>query len=138
MSTAAQQKLREAGLKITSARIKVLELFEGADIGQHHMSAVEVFKLFRKSDINMGISTVHRVLATLETAGILKRQKFNLNSTVYELNNTTHHNHIVCQKTGRIYEFFDAAIENRLAELALEHGYELEDYSLVLYVKENN
>jgi len=42
---------------------------------------------------------------------------------------------MVCTQTGHVVEFFDEMIERRQEELAKEHGYELVDHSLILYVK---
>ena len=36
-------------------------------------------------------------------------------------------------KTGKVVEFYDKAISERLKEVAREYGYELEDHSLILY-----
>jgi Fur family ferric uptake transcriptional regulator len=37
--------------------------------------------------------------------------------------------------SGDVIEFMDSVIEKRQHELAEEHGYELVDHSLVLYVR---
>jgi Fur family ferric uptake transcriptional regulator len=42
---------------------------------------------------------------------------------------------MVCVGSGQVIEFADAIIEKRQREIAAEHGFELVDHSLVLYVK---
>ena len=46
-----------------------------------------------------------------------------------------HHDHMVCVETGDVTEFINDDIERLQKEIAAEHGYELIDHSLVLYVK---
>jgi Fur family ferric uptake transcriptional regulator len=42
---------------------------------------------------------------------------------------------MVCLETGRVIEFFDERIEQIQREIANRHGYEIEEHSLVLYVR---
>jgi Fur family ferric uptake transcriptional regulator len=42
---------------------------------------------------------------------------------------------MVCVATGDVVEFADPIIEQRQREIAAEHGFELVDHSLVLYVR---
>ena len=42
---------------------------------------------------------------------------------------------MVCVDTGDVIEFFDAEIEKRQKEIVREHGFELVDHNLVLYVR---
>jgi Fur family ferric uptake transcriptional regulator len=56
---------------------------------------------------------------------------------VFELARGEHHDHMVCVSSGEVVEFTDAVIEQRQREIAKEHGYELIDHSLVLYVRKN-
>ena len=46
-----------------------------------------------------------------------------------------HHDHMVCTQTGEVVEFVDESIEERQKKIAEEHGYEIVDHSLILYVK---
>jgi Fur family ferric uptake transcriptional regulator len=45
---------------------------------------------------------------------------------------------MVCIDTGEVVEFVDAEIERRQREIVEEHGFELQDHSLVLYVKKKS
>jgi Fur family ferric uptake transcriptional regulator len=54
---------------------------------------------------------------------------------VYELDRGQHHDHMVCVETGKVIEFSNAEIERLQKQIATEHGYEIEDHSLVLYVR---
>jgi Fur family ferric uptake transcriptional regulator len=125
--------LKKAGLKVTLPRLKVLEVLGQAD--PHHMSAEDVYKNLLQSDETIGLATVYRVLTQFETAGMVERHNFDDGHSVYELSNETHHDHMVDVDTGKVTEFINERIETLQKEIAEEHGYELVDHELVLYVK---
>jgi Fur family ferric uptake transcriptional regulator len=75
------------------------------------------------------------VLTQFETAGLVIRHNFETGHSVFELSKGEHHDHMVCMDSGEVVEFLDPVIEKRQRELAEEHGYELIDHSLVLYVR---
>ena len=52
---------------------------------------------------------------------------------VFELNQGTHHDHIVCLDCGRVEEFIDESIEERQEAIAARLGYELRDHAMTLY-----
>ena len=41
------QELRDAGLKITLPRVKILQLLESSELNSQHLSAEEVYHAFR-------------------------------------------------------------------------------------------
>jgi len=124
--------LREAGLKVTQPRVKILELLETSH--QRHMSAEEVFNMLRDSGENkIGLATVYRVLTQFEAAGLVTRHHFEGGNSVFEIDRGTHHDHIVCVKCGRVDEFMDEMIELRQKEIAEKNGYQMTDHSLHIY-----
>ena len=42
---------------------------------------------------------------------------------------------MVCLETGKVIEFHDDTIEELQEKIVAEHGYEMVDHSMVLYVK---
>ena len=128
--------LKKAGLKVTLPRLKVLEVLEGAE--PHHMSAEDVYKHLMQSDESVGLATVYRVLTQFETAGIVERHNFDDGHSVYELAKDTHHDHMVDVDSGQVLEFINEKIESLQHEIAAEHGYELVDHELVLYVRKQS
>lgn len=125
--------LKKAGLKITVPRLKVLGLLEASD--GKHMSAEDVYKALLESGDDVGLATVYRVLTQFEAAGLVQRNNFEGGHAVFELSSEEHHDHMVDAESGEVVEFFDAVIEKRQHEIAEEHGYELVDHSLTLYVR---
>lgn len=125
------QELRNAGLKVTLPRVKILEILERSQ--QRHMSAEDMYKALLDSGEDIGLATVYRVLTQFETAGLVTRHHFEGGHSVFELNQGTHHDHIVCVKCGRVDEFVDGEIEKRQKQIANAKGYEITDHSLYLY-----
>lgn len=129
-------ELKKAGLKVTLPRLKVLGLLESAD--EHHMSAEDVYKALLESGDDVGLATVYRVLTQFEAAGLVLRHNFEGGHAVFELAKDEHHDHMVDTSTGKVIEFCDPVIEERQKQIAEEHGFELVDHSLTLYVKPKN
>ena len=127
------QDLRKAGLKVTLPRMKILQQLETSE--HRHLSAEDIYKSLLESGEDVGLATVYRVLTQFEQAGIVLRHNFEGGSAVFELADEEHHDHMVCMDTGEVIEFVDDEIERRQHKIAEEHGYEIVDHSLVLYVK---
>ena len=127
--------LRKAGLKVTLPRVKILQMLDSADGGPQHMSAEDVYRALLTAGEDVGLATVYRVLTQFETAGLVTRHNFETGHSVFELNTGDHHDHMVCMSSGEVVEFTDPVIEQRQREIAKEHGFELIDHSLVLYVR---
>lgn len=127
----ANTDLKKAGLKVTLPRVSILDILEKAE--QHHMSAEDVYKTLLKNGNEIGLATVYRVLTQFEAAGLVTRHHFDGGQAIFELDTGDNHDHIVCLKTGRVAEFKDAVIEERLEQIAKDLGYTLNDHKIVLY-----
>lgn len=125
-------ELKKVGLKVTLPRLKILEILElkGDD---HHLTAEDIYKILIEQGEDVGLATVYRVLTQFEQAGIVRRLNFENNISVFELDTGDNHDHLVCIKTGRVKEFVDPIIEQRIQEIAKEKGYALSAHSLVIY-----
>ncbi|AMO23370.1 ferric iron uptake transcriptional regulator [Ramlibacter solisilvae] len=124
-------ELKSTGLKATLPRLKILDVFQKG--GQRHMTAEDVFRVLLQDHADIGLATVYRVLTQFEQAGILTRSHFESGKAVYELNEGTHHDHMVCLDCGRVEEFYDAEIERRQNAVAEAKGFRIADHALSLY-----
>ena len=132
---AENQELRNAGLKVTLPRVKILQLLDAAEGSAQHMSAEDVYRALLDAGEDVGLATVYRVLTQFESAGLVTRHNFETGHSVFELAKGEHHDHMVCVDTNDVIEFHDEVIEERQRKIAAERGYELVDHSLVLYVR---
>ncbi len=125
--------LRKAGLKVTVPRKRILELLEEA--GNKHVTADDIYRVLMQAGEDVGLATVYRVLNQFEAAGLVVKHNFEGGQAYYELDSGDHHDHMVCVETGAVIEFSNAEIERLQAEIAKQHGYEIVDHSLVIYVR---
>jgi len=123
--------LRKVGLKVTLPRMKILDILEGSSA--RHQSAEDVYKILLGMGEDIGLATVYRVLTQFESAGLVKRHHFEGGHSVFELNEGSHHDHILCVKCGRVDEFVDEMIEQRQKDIAAKLGYEMTDHCLYMY-----
>jgi Fur family ferric uptake transcriptional regulator len=126
-----QKDLKNAGLKATLPRLKVLSLFENSK--ERHLSAEDIYKVMINAGEDVGLATVYRVLTQFEQAGLLIRHHFESGKAVFELNAGGHHDHVVCMKCGRVAEFYDEEIEKRQENAAAKLGFTMQDHSLTIY-----
>lgn len=124
-------ELKNIGLKATTPRLKILEIFQTS--AQRHLSAEDIYRTLLTEHLDIGLATVYRVLTQFEQAGLLKRNNFESGKAIFELNEGSHHDHLVCLACGRVEEFFDAQIEERQKTVAQSRGFTLQDHALALY-----
>ena len=131
-------ELKKAGLKATLPRIKIMEILESTAIQEEaHFSAEDIYKELLQKGENIGLASVYRVLTQFESAGMVKKHHFEGSHAVYEVVEE-HLEHMVDLETGKVLEFQDAELIDKLNEIAEKSGYQLVDHSLVLHVKEIN
>lgn len=123
--------LKSSGLKATLPRLKILEIFQNSNV--RHLSAEDVYKILLNDNMDVGLATVYRVLTQFEQADILHRNHFETGKAVFELNEGSHHDHLVCLKCGKVEEFYDAEIERRQNTIATERGFTIAEHSLAIY-----
>ena len=125
------KNLRNAGLKSTLPRLKVLELLENAQ--DRHLTAEGIYRKLHEAGEEIGLATVYRALTQFEAAGLVTRHHFEGGQAVFELERGPHHDHIVCVHCGRVDEFYDEVIEGRQREIAKKLGFALRDHTMTLY-----
>jgi Fur family transcriptional regulator, ferric uptake regulator len=125
------QQIKQAGLKVTLPRIKILNVLETSEL--RHLSAEDVYKELLAAGEDIGLATIYRVLTQFEGAGLVCRHHFEGGQSVFELNRGGHHDHLVCVKCGAVVEFMSEIIEERQRTIAAEHNFEIQDHSLIIY-----
>jgi Fur family ferric uptake transcriptional regulator len=131
MSSNGEQQLKKAGLKVTSPRVKILEILKNPD--NQHISAEDVYKILLEKNEEIGLATVYRVLNQFDDAGIVTRHHFEGGRSVFELSAKDHHDHLVCLTCGHVFEFEDDVIEDRQLQVAEANNIKLTNHSLYLY-----
>jgi Fur family ferric uptake transcriptional regulator len=125
--------LKQAGLKITHPRKRILEILENQR--NKHLTADDIYRCLVDAREEIGLATVYRVLNQFESAGLVEKHNFESGQAYYELDSGVHHDHMVCVETGKVIEFISEDIEAAQKKIADAHGYNIEDHSLVIYVR---
>ena len=130
-----ERQIKQAGLKVTLPRMKILEILETSGEGQgpRHLRAEDVYRILLARGEVVGLATVYRVLTQFEAAGLVTRHHFENGMAVFELNRGDHHDHIVCLDCGKVEEFVDKEIEERQKAIASTKGFDIDDHSMILY-----
>ncbi|KQZ40919.1 ferric iron uptake transcriptional regulator [Duganella sp. Root1480D1] len=123
--------LKASGLKATLPRLKILDIFQSSPV--RHLTAEDVYKLLLAENMDVGLATVYRVLTQFEQAGLLNRNHFESGKAIFELNEGSHHDHLVCLDCGRVEEFVDEEIEKRQQSIAAERGFKIAEHALAIY-----
>lgn len=123
--------LKNRGLKVTEPRLQIFELFKNSET--RHLSAEDIYKIFQQNQTDISLATIYRVLTQFEQAELLIRHRFESDKSVFELNDTEFHDHLVCVRCGRVVEFFDPDMTKRRSQIAKQHGFEISSQSIYLY-----
>jgi len=131
--TVETSNLKQAGLKVTHPRKRILEILESER--NKHLTADDIYRCLMESEEEIGLATVYRVLNQFESAGLVEKHNFESGQAYYELDSGEHHDHMVCVETGKVIEFISEEIEAAQRKIADAHDYDIEDHSLVIYVR---
>ena len=123
--------IKNAGLKVTLPRLKILELLESSE--DRHLKAEDIYKNLLDSGEEIALATVYRVLTQFETAGLVTRHHFEGGHAVFEVNDGEHHDHLVDIETGQVMEFYDEIIEKRQKEIARKYNFNITEHTMILY-----
>ena len=129
----ASSLIKSVGLKVTSPREKVLEVFlENIDA---HFSTEQVHQILINRQERIVLATVYRVLSQFEAAGILIKHQFGSLVSVYELSEERYHHHMVCLECRNIVEFSSDKIDQCVAEICQEKQLDKIEHRMTIYVK---
>ena len=122
------------GLKFTSQRKIVTEVFFDPSFRDQHPTVEELYLRVKKQDPKVGYATVYRTLKLLIECDLAKPGRFGNDQMRYEPEAPgEHHDHLVCNECGAILEFEDEEIESLQIEVAARLGFALEDHKMVLF-----
>ena len=117
-----ERYLRGEGLKVTKTRRIVLEAFlelEG------HVTADLLLAAARKKDPGIGQATVFRTLRLLSGAGLAREACQDVGARTYEhAFRHSHHDHLRCERCGKIVEFCDRTIEKAQEDIFGRYGFQ--------------
>jgi Fur family ferric uptake transcriptional regulator len=116
-----EQRMRRRGLRVTAERRTILE---HAFRHYGHFAADSLLRSLKRHGCGISRATVYRTLAHLVEAGLLRRYDLGGRQAIYEpVFGRTHHEHLLCVRCGRMFEFVQRRIEQLQEEVCREHGF---------------
>ncbi len=117
-NTLAAQRLRDAGLRATGARVAILEALES---DRRHPTAEMVFESLRTRFPSLSMSTVYATLESLLQCGLIRRiagasGRLRVDGTPQD------HDHAVCRTCGEVFDIDRKWFERPNAPRELPHG----------------
>jgi Fur family ferric uptake transcriptional regulator len=127
-----EQALKERGLKSTSQRDDIARVFFGAD---RHLSVEEVYRAVKKVNPRVGYATVYRTLRLLKECGLAAERHFDDGQARYEAaeEEAQHHDHIICERCGKIVEFASQELERLQERIGRFLGFVIDRHRMELY-----
>lgn len=123
--------LKSKGLRFTKQREIIVSEFLKAS---SHISAGELYQRISANHKNIGFATVYRTLKVLLEFGLAEGKSFGDGQARFEPSeNTSHHDHLICEKCGEILEFYDSNLERIQEEISKRFGFKIIRHDLQIY-----
>lgn len=116
-------------VRMTMQRRAILDLINASN---RHWDADEVLRGLVDAGHSVGIATIYRGLASLESQELIDSIQL-ADKKRYERANKAHHDHMICSKCGHIEEFSHQTIEDLQQAAATEKGFKLTGHQLVMF-----
>ncbi len=124
------QRLRAAGLRITTPRLEVLRALSE---GPSHIGADRIAAAVRARTGSISAQTVYNVLASLMTAGLVRRIEPAGGPGLYELRVGDNHHHVVCRRCDAVADVDCAVGETPCLTAADDSGYEIDEAEVIYW-----
>jgi Fur family transcriptional regulator, ferric uptake regulator len=128
-----QKFIQVRGLKSTKQRSTIVSVFFNM---RGHISVEELLRQVKAVNPKIGYATVYRTLHLLVESSLVEERRFGDGLARYEGHSQVeHHDHMICQDCGKIFEFFNPELEALQEKLAKEHKFVIHRHRLELYGK---
>lgn len=123
--------LREHRQPVTRQRDRVAQaVFLAAD----HPSVDGIRRALRDRGERVGTATVYRTLDLLVESGLVRAHDFGDGFKRYEsMPSQGHHEHLICERCGRVVEFQNERLERMLPIIADEHAFQHGRHRIEIY-----
>jgi len=115
--------------RLTTQRQAILDIINASN---RHWDADELARALSDEGNPIGMATVYRGLAALETQGLIDSIQL-ADKKRYERADKAHHDHMVCTACGHIEEFSHQTIEQLQQAADDEKGFKLTGHQLIMF-----
>lgn len=130
------QRLRDAGYKLTNARLTVLDVLEQ---GGGHMTSADVIEATAQAAPEIGRASVFRTLDLLTQLAVIRPTYIESSATPrYVLLPDGHHHHVICTICNIVIEFDDCGLKALTEKLERQYDMQINGHLLEFYGKCHN
>ncbi len=125
------QRLKQAGYRLTKARLTVLGVLES----EHgHITSSDVLAKVEQINPSIGRASVFRTLDLFTQLGIIRPTYIDTSLTpTYVMMHGGHHHHVICTSCNRFIEFDDCGLEALTQNLEQTLGAKISGHLLEFY-----
>ncbi|MBW1812685.1 MAG: transcriptional repressor [Deltaproteobacteria bacterium] len=111
--------------------LKILDVFLETE---RHVTANELIQLLHEKGYDFDPNFVRDTLKLMCRFGFVAKNRFKNGEIRYEhLHLGHHHDHMICTKCKRIFEFEDEGLESLQAQIAKKHGFHMLQHRMEIY-----
>ncbi len=125
-----RDELHKSDLRVTPARLGVLEALEHAD---KPLDASDIIRYLKAHTISADEATVFRILTTFTKKGIAKPVHLNEGKQRYEYADKPSHHHFVCNHCGSITDVTGCTVDEWQRAIEKQKGVTVERHSLEFF-----
>ena len=125
-----KQELRSLDLKVTPARIAVLEYLENT---QEPVDVASVSQYLKEKHIDADQATIFRIINIFTQKGLTKQLHLNEGKFRYELSSRPEHHHLICTHCGKIQDISDCGIEELEGRIEKKTRFKIHTHSLEFF-----
>ena len=128
-SPSIAEELRGAGLRVTAARVALLETVRSGD----HLDAEAIAAGVRDRVGHVSLQAVYEALHALAAAGLIRRIEPAGSPTRYEGRVMDNHHHVVCRSCGAVADVDCATGEAPCLTASDDHGFSIDEAEVVYW-----
>jgi Fe2+ or Zn2+ uptake regulation protein len=123
------EELRGAGLRVTAARVALLDAVRNGD----HLDAEAIAAGVRDRVGHVSLQAVYEALHALAAAGLIRRIEPAGSPTRYEGRVMDNHHHVVCRSCGVVADVDCATGEAPCLTASDDHGFSIDEAEVVYW-----
>jgi len=99
-----------------------------------HFSADDLYLLLKQEEYAVSRATVYRTLDLLVKSELVVKTQLESGAYLYEhAKDSAHHDHLICNKCGKIIEFHSDGIESLQEQIVKKNKFHMTGHSLRIY-----
>jgi Fe2+ or Zn2+ uptake regulation protein len=97
------------------------------------LDAKELYRLVSQRDATVSLATVYRSLGLFKQLGLIDEHRLGKSQCCYELKQSLEHQHMICDRCGKVTEFETPLITQMVQDLKQEKGFTIDKIELCVH-----